>query len=110
MTESFTPLLTTTDRNAEWMQLQKARRHRDSAVYWNERAKTFTSKDYPNPYVNSFLERAGIAPEAAGRALSPCRSGKRGMLSRPPTSRKGCFPSFTGNLRHVRSKTCIASR
>ena len=36
MTESFTPLLTTTDWNAEWMQLQKARRHRDSAVYWNE--------------------------------------------------------------------------
>ena len=63
MTESFTPLLTTTDWNAEWMQLQKARRHRDSAVYWNERAKTFTSKDYPNPYVNSFLERAGVAPE-----------------------------------------------
>ena len=24
MTESFTPLLTTTDWNAEWMQLQKA--------------------------------------------------------------------------------------
>ena len=63
MTESFTPLLTTTDWNAEWMQLQKARRHRDSAVYWDERAKTFTSKDYPNPYVNSFLERAGVAPE-----------------------------------------------
>ena len=63
MTESFTPLLTTTDWNAEWMQLQKARRHRDSSVYWNERAKTFTSKDYPNPYVNSFLERAGVAPE-----------------------------------------------
>ena len=63
MTESFTPLLTTTDWNAEWMQLQKARRHRDSAVYWNERAKTFTSKDYPNPYVSSFLERAGVAPE-----------------------------------------------
>ena len=63
MTESFTPLLTTTDWNAEWMQLQKARRHRDSAVYWNERAKTFTSKDYPNPYVNSFLERAEVAPE-----------------------------------------------
>ena len=115
MTESFTPLLTTTDWNAEWMQLQKARRHRDSAVYWNERAKTFTSKDYPNPYVNSFLERAGIAPEESVfdmgcGTLSPCRSGKRGMLSRPPTSRKGCFPSFTGNLRHVGSKACIASR
>ena len=62
MTESFTPLLTTTDWNDEWMQLQKARRHCDDASYWNERAKTFTSKDAPNPYVNAFLERAGIAP------------------------------------------------
>ena len=63
MTENFTPLLTTTDWNKEWMQLQKARRHNDDASYWNERAKTFTSKDYPNPYVTAFLERAGIAPE-----------------------------------------------
>ena len=46
MTESFTPLLTTTDWNAEWMQLQKARRHRDSAVYWNERAAAFRP-DHP---------------------------------------------------------------
>ncbi len=89
------------------MQLQKARRHRDSAVDWNERAKTFTSKDYPNPYVNSFLSAQESLPRkacstwAVGRVLSPCRSGKRGMLSWPPTSRKECFPSFAGNLRHM---------
>ena len=60
MDHSFTPLLTTTDWNAEWKELQRARRHADDASYWDERAKTFTTKDSPNPYVERFLELAQV--------------------------------------------------
>ncbi len=60
MHDAFTPLLTTTDWNAEWKELQRARRHADDASYWDERAKTFTTKDSPNPYVTSFLELAKV--------------------------------------------------
>ena len=60
MQESFTPLLTTTDWNAEWKALQKARRHADDATYWDARSKTFTTKDSPNPYVERFLALTGI--------------------------------------------------
>ena len=60
MKDAFTPLLTTTDWNAEWKELQKARRHADDASYWDERAKTYTTKDAPNPYVERFLSLAGI--------------------------------------------------
>ena len=60
MDNSFTPLLTTTDWNAEWKELQHARRHVDDATYWDERAKTFTTKDSPNPYVERFLTLAQV--------------------------------------------------
>ena len=60
MDRTFTPLLTTTDWNAEWKELQRARRHADDASYWDERAKTFTTKDSPNPYVERFLELAQV--------------------------------------------------
>lgn len=62
MTEKFTPLLTTTDWNEEWIALQKFRKHTDSADYWDERSKTFSTKDHPNSYVESFLELSGIKP------------------------------------------------
>lgn len=60
--EPFVPQLTTRDWNAEWKQLQQARRRFDDAGYWDKRAATFTTKDAPNPYVERFLELAGIAP------------------------------------------------
>ena len=59
---SFVPLLTTRDWNAEWKELQKARRHADDAGYWDKRAATFGTKDAPNPYVDRFLELAGVRP------------------------------------------------
>lgn len=58
-----TPLLTTRDWNEEWKTLQKVRRHADDASYWDERAKSFGTKDMPNPYVERFLELAGIRPD-----------------------------------------------
>lgn len=62
MAENFTPLLTTSDWNGEWKELQKARRRADDASYWDKRAETFTSRDSPNPYVLRYLELADIRP------------------------------------------------
>ena len=59
---TFTPLLTTHDWNEEWKELQKARRAADDASHWDKRAATFGSKDAPNPYVERFLDLAGIRP------------------------------------------------
>ncbi len=58
----FSPVLLTCDWNEEWKRLQKARRVADNASYWDKRAKTFSTKDAPSPYVNRFLELAGIRP------------------------------------------------
>ena len=58
--EPFVPQLTANDWNAEWKQLQQARRRFDDASYWDKRSTTFTTKDAPNPYVEQFLELAGI--------------------------------------------------
>lgn len=60
--EPFAPLLTTYDWNEEWKRLQQLRRHADDASYWDERSKTFATKDAPNPYVDRFLELARIEP------------------------------------------------
>ena len=51
MHDAFTPLLTTTDWNEEWKELQKVRRHADDAAFWDKRSATFTTKDAPNLYV-----------------------------------------------------------
>ena len=59
---AFTPLLTTRNWNDEWKELQRIRRHRDSADYWNGRAKSYTTKDEPNRYVEDFLRLADIQP------------------------------------------------
>lgn len=63
MSENFTPLLTTHDWNEEWKDLQKTRRRADSSSYWDKRSQTFTTKDFPNPYVVRFLELADIHPD-----------------------------------------------
>ena len=60
--ESFVPQLTTRDWNDEWKQLQQARRRFDDADYWDKRAAYVSTKDAPNPYVERFLELAGIEP------------------------------------------------
>ena len=62
MHDEFTPLLTTTDWNEEWKELQKVRRHADDAAFWDKRSATFTTKDAPNLYVEKFLEYAEIRP------------------------------------------------
>ncbi len=58
----FIPKLTTTDWNAEWVELQRARRAADSAEHWDERSKTYKQADSPTPYVEAFLEYAGVRP------------------------------------------------
>lgn len=59
----FTPALTTTDWNAEWMALQKARRAADDASHWDERSKTYHKAAFPpSPYVRQFVEYAGVRP------------------------------------------------
>lgn len=39
MHDEFTPLLTTTDWNEEWKELQKVRRHADDAAFWDKRCR-----------------------------------------------------------------------
>ncbi|MCL2826718.1 MAG: methyltransferase domain-containing protein [Eggerthellaceae bacterium] len=62
MPDNFTPLLSTTDWNEEWRELQKARRAADDASYWDKRSATFGTKDSPSSYADSFLALAGIKP------------------------------------------------
>ena len=58
MHDEFTPLLTATDWNEEWKELQKVRRHADDAAFWDKPSPTFPPKDAPNPYSAQFLESA----------------------------------------------------
>lgn len=62
MHDEFTPLLGSTDWNAEWKELQKLRRRADDAAFWDKRSATFTTKDAPSPYVEQFLAYADIRP------------------------------------------------
>lgn len=61
-TDSFTPLLTTTDWGFEWKELQKSRRAADDAAHWDERSKTYRKADSPSSYVDDFLKLAAIQP------------------------------------------------
>jgi ubiquinone/menaquinone biosynthesis C-methylase UbiE len=61
--ETFVPLLTNTDWNEEWKELQKIRQHSDKAAFWDKRADTFGAKDAPSPYVHEFLSLAKLRPE-----------------------------------------------
>ena len=64
MTETFTPLLTTTDWNEEWKQLQVARKRADDAAFWDDKAKTFPVKHGSQArYVEQFLKLAAIRPD-----------------------------------------------
>lgn len=58
----FTPLLTTTDWNAEWMDLQAARRKADDPAYWDKRAHSFPTDTKPSAYAQRFIELAQIRP------------------------------------------------
>ena len=60
--QSFTPMLTTTDWNAEWMALQQARRKADDPSYWDSRSHTFPTSTEPSAYARRFIELADIQP------------------------------------------------
>lgn len=59
----FKPELTTRDWNAEWIELQKARRAADDSRHWDERAKTYHKATMPpSPYARDFIAYAGLEP------------------------------------------------
>ncbi|MDO4503260.1 MAG: methyltransferase domain-containing protein [Coriobacteriia bacterium] len=60
--DPFTPLLTSTDWNAEWIRLQDFRRMADSVEFWDKRAPSFGSKDAPSPYILRFIELMDAEP------------------------------------------------
>ena len=61
--DTFIPLLTTTDWNAEWQRLQEAREHSDSSTIWDEKAKTYPVKHGSQQgYVERFLALSQIEP------------------------------------------------
>lgn len=62
MNNTFTPLLTTSDWNEEWKDLQNVRRAADDASYWDKRSETFGGTCgalRANPYAERFMELAG---------------------------------------------------
>lgn len=48
--------------NDAWKERQRLRRAPDDAAFWDERSKTFATKDAPSPYVDRFLELAAVRP------------------------------------------------
>lgn len=60
---AWRPVLTTTDWNAEWKELQKQRRAADDPSYWDGRAHTFPTDTEVSPYAQRFLELARIKPD-----------------------------------------------
>ena len=63
MSETFKPLLFTTDWNDEWVELQKARRHYDDESAWDIRAKTYPVKHGSHEgYAERFIELARLNP------------------------------------------------
>ena len=64
MEQPFVSLLTSTDWNEEWKQLQAARKHADDVAVWDEKAKTFPVKHGSHEgYAEAFFELAGIRPD-----------------------------------------------
>ncbi|MEG0217082.1 MAG: methyltransferase domain-containing protein [Raoultibacter sp.] len=55
-------LLLSKDWNAEWQTLQTLLRKSDDEQYWDKRSAHFTTKDFPNAYVEDFLRFAQIEP------------------------------------------------
>ena len=51
------------DWNQLWQAKQQLRSMNHDAQYWNERAKTYTSKDNPDSYTHRFLELAALEPD-----------------------------------------------
>lgn len=97
--ESSVNPLTARDWNEEWKRLQQARRRFDDASYWDKRSATFTSKDAPNPYVERFLELAGIREGetvfdmGCGTGALSVPLGKRATRWWPPISRRAARPT-----------------
>lgn len=55
------------DLAQEWREQDKTRHRPEEAVYWDNRAKTYTFKDAPGSYVRSFIDLMG--PLEPGRIL-----------------------------------------
>ena len=45
-----------------WKERQQMRRAPDDASFWDERSKTFATKDAPSPYFDRFLDLAAVRP------------------------------------------------
>lgn len=60
--KTIIPTLTTTDWNAEWMQLQVARHAADDATRWNERSKTYNHAKKSNHYADTFVDYLKLRP------------------------------------------------
>lgn len=59
--EGAEPTLLTTDWNAEWMELQKARRSPDSPAFWDAKAKEFRPAE-TKPYAHEFMDLLQLHP------------------------------------------------
>ena len=98
MHDEFTPLLTTTDWNEEWKELQKVRRHADDARVLGQALRHLHHQGRPEPLrgavpgaTRTSAPAKRCSTWAAAPALWPCRSARRGTRWWPPTSPRACW-------------------
>lgn len=87
----------------EWRKLDGRRRTPDSQKHWDERAKSFSFKDTPDAYLQSFISKAGITGEESVLDMG-CGTGSLAVALASMGCSVVAADFSTGMLDHLRSK------
>ena len=87
----------------EWRKLDGRRRTPDSQKHWDERAKSFSFKDTPDAYLQSFISKAGITGEESVLDMG-CGTGSLAVALASMGCSVVAADFSTGMLDRLRSK------